>query len=123
MAAVGGNVAAEFNDPVSANWYIAAWITAITIGFTIWYVNWIRVLAVRSNDGLAVQTRICLGGAGFSLWDKLSASLVTSSLDEPRTQPWLSQAWQLADLALLYARWLRLHCPNCYLINGVILVL
>ena len=38
MAAVGANVAAEFNDPVSANWYIAAWITSITIGFTIWQV-------------------------------------------------------------------------------------
>jgi hypothetical protein len=39
MAAVGTTIATEFGDPSSANWYIAAWITAITVGFTIWLVS------------------------------------------------------------------------------------
>lgn len=66
MAAVGANVAAEFDDPVSANWYIAAWITAITIGFTIWQVG-PRLANVGSsaNHVIVVQTRTCSVVVGF----------------------------------------------------------
>ncbi|KAF2436319.1 MFS general substrate transporter [Tothia fuscella] len=35
MAAVGGNISADLGDPTGYVWYISAWITSITISFTI----------------------------------------------------------------------------------------
>ncbi|EXJ65476.1 hypothetical protein A1O7_01817 [Cladophialophora yegresii CBS 114405] len=39
IAAIGGQLAAEFGDPVSSNWYVASWTTGISVSFMMWGAN------------------------------------------------------------------------------------
>jgi hypothetical protein len=74
MAAIGCSLATEFGDPLSSNWYIAAWTLGISVSFMIWYLIFISTHPTDvANRQLGVPIPMFLGVDGSSSWARPSA--------------------------------------------------